>query len=120
MGVDALPRGTGVAVAVGRSVACSFVVTSGEGRPLPLEERVRAAVAQAEELHGAPPAEIRVVCVDDGSDGADLDRLARWLRDDLDVEFQVLDLVGPVASRRESDTDRSVARACEAALWSAL
>lgn len=117
-----MPRGNFAAVAVGGTVSSTFVVASDGGRPLPLEERVRAAVDQAQILCGAGPTEVRLVCVDDGSDGADLERIQQWLSDVVEAQILVLDLVGPIVMQGSMDdiddeTALSVARACEAALW---
>ena len=117
LGIDALPRGSHAAVAVGRTITSTFAVTTDSGQPLPLEERVRAAVEQARSHAGAVPAEVRLVCIDDGADGTELERLQRWLSLELDARMQVLDLVGSIRSDRADEGARSMARACEAALW---
>ena len=126
LGIDALPRGNYAAVAVGHTIAETFAIAAEGRHPLPLEERVRAAVEQAQELRGGPPAEVRLVCIDDGSDGAELSRIQHWLLEVVEAQVEVLDLVGPIDSRtndetRAHDSDRpkalSVARAGQAALW---
>lgn len=119
LGVDALPRGNAAAVAVGRTVSSTFELSSESGRPLPLEERVRAAVEQARAERGADPTEVRLVCVDDGTDGADLQRIQEWLAEEVGASTLILDLVGTVDGVEVAAgmNAMSVARACEAALW---
>lgn len=120
-----MPRGNFAAVAVGRTISSTFVIASEGGRPLPLEERVRAAVDQARTLCGAAPTEVRLVCIDDGSDGAELERIQQWLSDEVEARILVLDLVGSIEEDEvegsmddiDDETALSVARACEAALW---
>ncbi len=118
LGIDALPHGRQVAVAVGRSIADTYEVADSGGRPLPLALRVEEAVAEARSRRGSPPDEIRLVCVDDGGDGDDLAHIGAWLADRFGSTLLVLDLVGPIG---DGDPDPiaggSVARAREAALW---
>ncbi|MEM9133008.1 MAG: hypothetical protein AAF962_08700 [Actinomycetota bacterium] len=131
LGVDALPRGAYAAVVVGRSLVATFAVRSPDGDHLPVGERIRRAVADAEAEHGAAPSEVRVVCVDDGTDGAELGDIEEWLADRYQARLLVLDLVAPIegpaggpvdgdeaGERPEDHGDAlSLARACEAALW---
>ncbi len=131
LGVDALPRGAYAAVVVGRSLAETFVVRSPSGGHLPMGERVRQAVTDAETEFGAAPSEVRVVCVDDGVDGAELSDIEEWLADRYQARLLVLDLVAPVGTADDQGVDGddvepppedhddalSLARACEAALW---
>lgn len=125
LGIDALPRGTYAAIAVGRTITSTIALLSDGGRPLPLEERVRVAVAEAEHLCGAAPTEVRLVCVDDGSDGLDLERVQEWLTQIVETRILILDLFGSIEGDDiegslegiEGEAALSVARACEAALW---
>lgn len=131
LGIDALPRGAYAAVVVGRSLASTFTVRSPNGACLPMGERIRRAVVDAEAEHGAAPAEVRVVCVDDGSDGSELGDIETWLAERYQARLLVLDLVAPVEGSDEMlaacdgalelpedyGDALSLARACEAALW---
>ncbi|MEM7339633.1 MAG: hypothetical protein AAF467_13350 [Actinomycetota bacterium] len=121
LGIDALPRGTHAAVAVGRTITDTFPVRTHAGEALPLEERVRAAVSEAERLTGARPTEVRVMCIDDGGDGAELEGIADYVRLVVGSRLEVLDLVGdPTIETRPAEVAPgalSLARACRAALW---
>lgn len=83
------------------------------------------AVGEAERRCGAPPSEVRLVCIDDGSDGEDLARVQEWLTEIVEARILILDMVGAVDENIddgpdgaiEGDAALSVARACEAALW---
>jgi hypothetical protein len=132
LGIDALPRGNYAAVAVGRSITDTFAIKEGVAA-FPLSERVRQAVAEAEARTGAHPAEVRLVCIDDGADGTELGLINQWLEDEIESRLQILDLVGRIEARDADDQAEgrypgldpaidataalSVARACEAALW---
>lgn len=125
LGVDALPLGNHAAVAVGRAIVDSFPIGEPGQAPLPLEERVRVAVALAVERHGAVPDQVHVLCIDDGGDGSDLDRVGAWLADKMGSRIQVLDLVATETDAGEdadspplaSGQEQSQARARDAALW---
>ena len=129
LGVDALPRGAYAAVVVGRSLSTTFDLRSPGGAVLPVAERVRRAVVEAEAEHGAPPSEVRVICVDDGGDGSELHDLESWLTDRCQARLLVLDLVAPIDAIDGDGSGAAVdlpddpgdalslARACEAALW---
>ncbi|MEL7207558.1 MAG: hypothetical protein AAGK32_04900, partial [Actinomycetota bacterium] len=121
-----LPLGVGAAIVVGRTVSSTFTVRTESGRPLPIGVRVPQAVAEAETGFGAPPAAVRLVCIDDGSDGDDIAEIHEWLEQAYAIRLLVLDLVAPIARSGSvpgtldpaSHADAmSVARACEAALW---
>jgi hypothetical protein len=125
LGIDALPRGNYAAIVVGRTVTDTFAIAT-EGRcVLPLEERVRIAVDEARHRRGVVPDEVRLVCIDDGADGSDLGRLGQWLEVQLGVRIQILEPVGAgpaptvsdVAQPAADECARSIARACDAALW---
>ncbi|MEM8923319.1 MAG: hypothetical protein AAGD35_07425 [Actinomycetota bacterium] len=133
LGIDALPRGRYAAVAVGRTITATFDVSTDGGLALPLHERVRIAVVEARAHCGAAPCEVRLVCIDDGDDGAEIEDLQTWLTEEIGASSLVLDMVGPVSlpagvgvartidveprPERTACDELSVARACEAALW---
>ena len=133
LGIDALPRGNYAAVAIGRSITDTFLIKKEGAIALPLEERVRQAVIEAEVRTGARPAEVRLVCIDDGADGSELGLINQWLEDEVESRLQILDMVGRITAPDVGDPVRdqyalvdpavdptaalSVARACEAALW---
>lgn len=118
LGIDGLPLGRMVAVAVAGRVEDTFAVANGGGRPLALAERVEAAVAEATTRLGASPAEVRLVCVDDGADGGEAAAVGEWLAGRR-IAFRLLDLVGPdgVSGGGNSDDARSEARARDAAAF---
>jgi len=127
LGIDALPRGNYAAVVVGRTIDDTFAVESQGHSILPLEHRVRQAVGEAETRRGAAPSEVRLVCIDDGADGAELERIGSWLDEAVGARLQVFDLMGPAKATSAEQPDEadglvrssalSAARACEAALW---
>lgn len=131
LGIDALPRGTFAAVAVGRTISATFAVATETGHPLPLEERVRIAVREAERVCGGPPTVVRLVCVDDGAGGEDLTRIHEWVTEEVGAELLVLDffetagdeisealdgpaLDGPALDGIDGEAALSAARACQA------
>ena len=126
LGIDALPRGTFAAIAVAHQLTETFAIAGEGAKALPLEERVRAAVEQAQELRGGPPAEVRLICIDDGGDGTELSRVHEWLVEVVKAKVEVLDVVGHVAPEVTDDPSveelagaeaQSIARAGQAALW---
>ncbi len=120
IGVDGLPLGTGAAAARRGEIAATFTVMV-DGRPYrPLDQRVQEAVEAARSELGRPPVEVRLICVDDGTDGSSVAALSEWL-DEQRVALQVLDLVRDSAVDASSARDgaaQSLERAIEAALWS--
>ncbi|MCP3989196.1 MAG: hypothetical protein GY724_08985 [Actinomycetia bacterium] len=125
LGIDALPCGNYAAVAVGRTITETFLISRSGADALPLEERVRRAIVEAGIRRGAPPAAVRLVCVDDGADGSELGSIHQWLEDEIKAQVQILDLVGKIKTPDIDESGQpvdptaalSVARACEAALW---
>ncbi len=125
LGIDGLPLGRMAAMAAGGVVESTFPVDAAAGVPAirGLASRVEAAVAEATARRGAVPAEVRLVCVDDGGDGSDTAAVAEWLAGRR-IAFRLLDLVGPddaggsAGSGVNPGADpRSEARARDAALF---
>ena len=122
LGVDGLPLGRVAAVAVDGAIHSTFALPSSNARSGGLSQRVQAAVSEAQTLVGSLPAEVRLVCIDDGGDGSEVALAADWLAT-RGVGFQVLDLVGaegpvpPPSQTEAAQQARSASRACDAALW---
>jgi hypothetical protein len=122
LGIDGLPLGSAVAVAIAGSLHSTFILAAPGPRTAGLSQRVKQAVADAETRLGGPPTEVRLVLVDDDGDGSEVDEATQWLAQ-RNIRFWALDLVGPdgVATPNSTDAEaqraRSVSRAVEAALW---
>lgn len=120
VGVDGLPLGTHAAAARLGEVTATFSVLVN-GQPCrPLDQRVREAIAVARSELGNNPTEVRLICVDDGTDGSALAAVSEWLEQER-ISFQVLDLVRNSTADLVPELDddaQSLERAIEAALWS--
>jgi hypothetical protein len=118
LGVDGLPLGDRLAVAVGGTVVTELALALGDDRSVPA--RIRAAFDLATEQVGAPPVEVRLVAVDDGQDGCGYLEAELWLVP-RGATFVVLDPA--VITFPDPDptgtgvTDDSSLRARAAALW---
>jgi hypothetical protein len=120
LGIDGLPLGTAAVAAVGGSIQLSFHLTAGlVGAGM--NERVQAAVTQADADLGRLPAEVRLFCIDDGEAGGELIQAGEWLAA-RNVGFLVVDPMGPGGAQLLSAPSdeilqtRSLARARQAAL----
>ena len=117
LGIDGLPLGTQIVVALDGVVEESFDVIDDGGRAVDLEARVALAVARAAELVDRVVDEVRLVCVDDGADGQRIGRIGDRLIA-AGIRFQVLDVIGPASEAAvEPSIERSLGRARGAALW---
>jgi hypothetical protein len=117
LGVDGLPLGDRAAVAVADRIVAELVVPAGEDRSV--LDRVRDAHRLAAEQVGAPPVDVRLVALDDRTDGSRLVEIENWLAS-RGARFVVLDpavitLAGPELS--DGAADDSSLRARAAALW---
>lgn len=121
LGIDGLPLGTAAVVAVDGAIVATFTVDRSGVRIGGLAQRIRDAVDGAEARMDSLPAEVRVVLVDDGTDGAEVDLARQWLAA-RSIGFHVLDLVGAdgveqASADAASRLSRSMSRAMDAALW---
>jgi len=108
LAVDGLPLGTEVVLAQGKDVVFEYNTAGGNGRPLPLEERVIAAVDEVKTRTGVELAEVRLLLVDDGEDGALVDEIADRLALDYGLLMTVMH-PGSNPARRESRRLQSLA-----------
>jgi len=76
LAIDGLPLGTDAVLAHGCDVVLGFSASGGNGRPMPLEQRVLAAVDKARAHTEVELSEVRLVLVDDGEDGSVVDEIA--------------------------------------------
>jgi hypothetical protein len=120
VGVDGLPLGTKAALAVGGAIVCELDLTSDEGRPLDLQQRVAEAVRLGTAQAGQAVDEVRLAVVDDGTGGDVIGAIAAGLAAD-GLHLRVVDLVEPKPQELPSSAvgtpeAASVRRAHEAAL----
>jgi len=122
LGIDGLALGSAAAAAAHGTIRATFSLRATSSRAGGLSQRVQLAVGEAEAELGGPPAEVRLVCIDDGGDGSEVALASEWLAD-RGIVFRVLDLIGPdltlppPSPDPDSQRTRSLARASEAALW---
>lgn len=122
LGIDGLALGSEAAAAAQGTIQATFSLRPTSSRAGGLSQRVQLAVGEAEAELGCPPAEVRLVCIDDGGDGSEVALAGEWLAD-RGIAFRVLDLVGPdltlppPSPDPDSQRTRSLARASGAALW---
>ena len=122
LGIDGLALGSEAAAAARGTIRATFSLRPTSSRAGGLSQRVQLAVGEAEAELGGPPAEVRLVCIDDGGDGSEVALAGEWLAG-RGISFRVLDLVGPDLTLPPPSPDpdnqrsRSLARASEAALW---
>ncbi|MDH5290874.1 MAG: hypothetical protein OEY41_12835 [Acidimicrobiia bacterium] len=122
LGIDGLALGSAAAAATDGTIRATFSLGVTSSRAGGLSQRVQLAVGEAEAELGGPPAEVRLVCIDDGGDGSEVALAGAWLAD-RGIPFRVLDLIGPdltlppPSPDPDSQQTRSRARASGAALW---
>jgi|GEM_PF-6770849 len=77
LGIDCYPSGIFAAVACEGKVKEVFTLECDNEPIVSITERTRSAIYQAEQLLGKAPDNISLACIDDGSDGSELESIVQ-------------------------------------------